>query len=507
MRKTAKFLRREEKMRASLLAGALFLTVAPLGSATYAQRVNFTQEIMAKRRRYRRLAGLLTIILVYSLSPVPAEAQFIQQAKLVGTGAIGPADQGLSVSLSADGNTVIIGGPVDNNDAGAAWVFARSHGHWAQQVKLIGRGAVGSAEQGSSVSLSGDGNTAIIGGPEDSSGLGAAWVFVRSGAAWRQRAKLVSGVTSPSLFGFSVSLSRDGNTAIVGGQLENDDVGAARVFTQSHGVWKQQAKLLGTGVTGSAAEQGASVSLSRDGNTAIVGGPADNDGVGAAWVFTRSRGVWTQQAKLVGSGAVAMAAEGESVSLSEDGNTAIIGGPADSPPGLGAAWVFERSGGVWTQQGSKLVGTGAIADPAVFQGSSVSLSDNGSTALVSGWPDNNNTGATWVFQRSDGVWTQQGSKLVGTGAIGQALQGTSVSLSGDGNIAVIGGPFDDSQTGAVWVFSQEPAFAGTPGSSNCQGQSVSALAKQYGGLKNAAAALGFDSVSALQGAIEQFCEA
>jgi FG-GAP repeat len=459
--------------------------------------------------RYQTYQFMPAIILVYSLLPVLAEAQFIQQAKLVGTGAIGAADQGSSVSLSADGNTVIIGGPRDNtgmlDNAGAAWVFVRSRGHWTQQAKLVGAGAIGNADQGNSVSLSSDGDTAIVGGPQDNNLAGAAWVFQRSGRVWRQQAKLVPKDTSFAHFGWSVSLSGDGNTAIVGGPDSNGFVGAAWVFQRSGRVWRQQAKLIGTGVTGAVATQGTSVALSRDGNTAIVGGSGDNDSVGAAWVFTQSCGVWTQQAKLVGSGAVGMAAEGESVSLSQDGNTAIIGGPADSPPGLGAAWVFERSGGVWTQQGSKLVGTGAIADPAVFQGSSVSLSDNGSTALVSGWPDNNNTGATWVFERSGGVWTQQGSKLVGTGAIGEALQGTSVSLSGDGNIAVIGGPFDDSQTGAVWVFSQEPAFAGTPGSSNCQGQSVSALAKQYGGLSNAAAALGFDSVSALQNAVGEFC--
>jgi hypothetical protein len=111
-----------------------------------------------------------------------------------------------------------------------------------------------------------------------------------------------------------------------------------------------------------------------------------------------------------------------------------------------------------------------------------------------------------VFERSGGVWTQQGPKLVGTGGVGPSVfQGSSVSLSGSGDIAFIGGPFDDAQTGAVWVFSQEPAFAGTPGSSSCQGQSVSALAQQYGGLNSAAAALGFDSVSVLQNAVGEFC--
>jgi hypothetical protein len=110
-----------------------------------------------------------------------------------------------------------------------------------------------------------------------------------------------------------------------------------------------------------------------------------------------------------------------------------------------------------------------------------------------------------VFRRSDGVWSQLGSKLVGSDAIGQALEGTSVSLSGDGNTAIVGGFHDNGGVGAAWVFAQ-PVFAGTPGKANCFGKSVSALARQFGGLNNAAAALGFPSVRALQEAILDFCE-
>jgi hypothetical protein len=128
-------------------------------------------------------------------------------------------------------------------------------------------------------------------------------------------------------------------------------------------VWAQQGpKLVGTGAVGDAA-QGVSVALSGDGNTAIVGGPGDNSEVGAARIFTRSNGVWTQQgSKLVGTGAVGNPGQGVSVALSGDGNTAIVGGIGDDPESgcnpNGAAWVFTRSNGVWTQQGSKLVGTG-----------------------------------------------------------------------------------------------------------------------------------------------------
>jgi hypothetical protein len=123
---------------------------------------------------------------------------------------------------------------------------------------------------------------------------------------------------------------------------------------------------------------------------------------------------------------------------------------------------------------------------------------------VAGGPGENNVGATWVFTRSGGVWTQEGPKLVGTGAVVPSAQGISVSLSGDGRTVIVGGYGDNGGVGAAWIFNQ-PVFAGTPGKSNCHGQSISALAKQYGGLNSAAAALGYSDVSALQIAIMTFC--
>jgi FG-GAP-like repeat len=266
-----------------------------------------------------------------------------------------------------------------------------------------------------------------------------------------------TGAVGPANQGSSVALSADGNTAIVGGPNDNFPggdwaKGAAWVFTRSGGVWTQQgSKLVGTGAVG-AAGQGRSVALSGDGNTAIVGGSGDNSGIGAAWVFTRSGGTWTQQgAKLVGSGATGAAGQGLSVAVSADGNTAIVGGFGDNSA-IGAAWVFTRSGGAWTQQGSKLVGSGAVK--SAEQGTSVALSGDGNTAIVGGPIDNYPTGATWVFTRSGGVWTQQGSKLVGTGAVGGAKQGISVALSGDGNTAIEGGYNDNSGIGAAWVFTR-----------------------------------------------------
>jgi len=341
--------------------------------------------------------------------------------------------------------------------------------------KLVGTGAAGSTNQGMSVALSADGNTAIVGGPGPNGAdrdrspalgpAGGAWVFTRSGGVWTQQGDKLVGTTSQyggGLWsqGASVALSADGNTAIVGGPSDDRTTGAAWVFSRSGSVWTQQGdKLLGTGVYGPGPPplplgQGMSVALSADGNTAIVGGWRAE----AAWVFTRSDGVWTQQGKkLVGTGAVGSARQGASVALSADGNTAIVGGWSDNGR-LGAVWVFSRSEGVWTQQSKKLVGTGAVG--SARQGTSVALSADGNTAIVGGPGDNpwdrsvpfglGAAGAVWVFTRNGTVWTQQGDKLVGTGA----RQGTSVALSADGDIAIVGGFADETGAGAASVFTR-----------------------------------------------------
>ena len=129
---------------------------------------------MSMSRRHHM--ALVVLVCATLLSSRPAFAQFAQQGpKLVGTGAVGTAQQGQSVSVSADGNTAIVGGFGDNSSAGAVWIWTRSGGAWTQQgPKLVGSDAVGAAFQGTSVSLSADGNTALVGGFGDNSNAGAA---------------------------------------------------------------------------------------------------------------------------------------------------------------------------------------------------------------------------------------------------------------------------------------------------------------------------------------------
>jgi IPT/TIG domain-containing protein/FG-GAP repeat protein len=394
---------------------------------------------------------------------------FLQQTELLSPDSAEP-QFGQSVAVASDGNTVLIGAPYTGYTAttgqapGAAYVYVRSGGTWSEQAELVGTSAIGDAFQGSSVALSADGDTALIGGPSDDSYAGAAWVFTRSGTTWTQISKLVAlGVTgAPDAAGeqgWSVALSGDGSTALLGAPHDGgNDVGAAWVFVDQNGAWTEQGSKLTA--TTNPAQQGYSVALSTNGSTALVGSPDDNTNEGGgAWVYTRSGTTWSQQgSELVGTTDLEESAEGQSVALSGDGNTALIGGNNDTSSG--GVWIFTRSGSTWSQQGSELLGTGNSGNAG--QGFSVALSTDGNTALVGGPYDSSSTGAAWLYTRSGSTWSQLGSKLAGTGgkagSDGDGIQqGYAVGLSGDGNTAVLGGPANNNGTGGAWVFVNGPS--------------------------------------------------
>lgn len=386
-------------------------------------------------------------------------------SRLVGFGiqpVDGPAHQGHSVSISLDGNTAVCGAPVDNSQIGATWVFGRSGGAWTQRgVKLIGSGAIGAARQGSGVCVSADGNTILLGGEADNGNIGAFWIFIKVGSLWEQQGdKLVatSGVVGQSFQGCAVALSSNGSTALIGASGNNGTQGGAFVFVRSATTWIQQGGLLfGSGAVG-AAMQGSSVALSADGNTALIGGPTDNNSWGAAWLFNRSElGQWSPiNTKLIGAGIGGLPAQGTAVALSSDGKTALIGGPKDSG-NAGATWVFKKSiAGLWTQQGTKLMGNGVEGSEGAHQGHSVSVSGDGTLAWIGGYSDNNFIGASWLFKLTSGIWIQQGSKMVGTGYVYTpptgVRQGYSVAMSSNGTTAIVGGPGNNREAGAVWFY-------------------------------------------------------
>jgi hypothetical protein len=349
-------------------------------------------------------------------------------------------------------------------------------------AKLTSGESEGEARFGTSAALSGDGSTLVIGGPHDDGSQGAVWMFARSGSHWTQQGpKQTAGeaMGEPALdecaeeaaeeagecaFGASVAVSADGNTALVGDPSATSVPGAAWVFTRSGTTWTRDQALTGDNEVGEG-RFGKSVALSSDGTTALIGDPSASSQRGAAWVFVLAGGTWTRQAALV-SYEGRFAHFGRSVALSGDGNTALIGGPGDSNY-TGAAWTFTRSDATWTQQARKLTGANEVG--AGHFGKSVALSADGDTALVGGQDDNEERGAAWTFTRSDGAaFTQPGAKIEPAAGLGEGHFGSGVALSGDGGLALIGAPRASAGLGSVAVLERSgsswtelPALGGT----------------------------------------------
>lgn len=395
--------------------------------------------------------GLLTIASM--ATQTRGQCSPIEVAKLAASDAAANDYFGTSVAISGD--TALISAAEDDNlggvGAGSVYVFVRSSGVWMQQAMLVASDAAANDNFGISVALSGD--TAVVGAYRNDhvggTNAGAAYVFVRSSGIWTQEAKLTaSDAAANDEFGIDVALS--GDTALVGAYLNDNvggsDAGAAYVFVRSAGVWTQQAKL-----TADDAQPGDSFgnSVALSGETAVIAAFDDDDGgtnSGSAYVFVRSGITWNQQAKLTAADPATEDLFGVCVAV--QGDTAVVGALRDDDAGAnsGSAYVFTRSGTSWTQQ-QKLTAADAAANDSF--GHQVAVS--GDLALVSAFLDDSGAGSAYVFTRSGVVWTEQ-QKLTASDAAPGDFFGT-LALSGD--TVVAGAPDDDdagSNSGSAYIF-------------------------------------------------------
>jgi hypothetical protein len=335
-------------------------------------------------------------------------------------------------------------------------------------AKLLATDGAADDQFGRAVSISGD--TAIVGAPLDDDlgqDSGSAYVFVKSGGSWQFQQKLLaSDGQGPVLStdrgdGFGSSVAVEGDIAVVGAPFVDSpstncgagicpDVGAAYVFVRNAGIWTETAKLYGDGETTLDKEAfGTSVSLS--GKTAVVGAErafvAGSLQAGRAYVFVESGGIWARQANLTALDVGTGDRFGGAVSVS--GDTAFIGayGKRDLGALSGAAYVFVRNGTAWTQQVKLLAPGGKTGD---HFGQSVSV--DGQTAIVGARAHGpNSKGSAFVYRAVAAQWNPFPIRTLKADD-GQTNDwfGRSVSLSGD--IALVGAPRDTGVAGSAYVF-------------------------------------------------------
>ncbi len=471
---------------------------------------------------------------------------------------------GDAVALSADGSTLAVGAPVEssgvtgiNGDqdddstygAGAVYVFTHDGENWTQQAYVKASNAGLTDSFGYFVALSGDGDTLAVsayfegsaatgvnGNQHDDSipQAGAVYVFARDGDAWSQQAYLKASNTGEAgighelgdgdQFGFSLTLSDDGNTLAVssitedsgapginGDQSDNSEAsaGAVYLFTRTGIAWTQEAYIKPTN-PGGGDMFGYSVSLTVDGNMLAVSGfdedgslastneQQDDDvrGAGAVYVFTRIDGDWEQTAYLKASNAEPGDSLGVAVAISDDGNTLVAGSldedgtttginstavpDRQTDASTGAVYVFVRDRGTWSQQAYIKASNTSRND---WFGSRLTLSGDGNTLAVGAQLEDSaaqginanqddetaqEAGAVYLFTRDGTTWTQS-AYVKGANTEAYDEFGSSVALSRDGALMAVGARGEDSaaarvdgeqsdnsayESGAVYVFSR-----------------------------------------------------
>ena len=369
---------------------------------------------------------------------------------------------GRSVSISSDGSTAIVGARYDDDNgsqSGSAYIYKLVEGIW-QETKLLASDGADGDYFGQSVSISSDGSTAIVGayGDDDNGTLsGSAYIYKLVGGVLQETKLLASNGASKDYFGYSVSISSDGATAIVGAVWDDDNgtnSGSAYIYKLDGGVW-QETKLLAS--DGASSDQfGASISISKDGGTAIVGAYGDDDNgtySGSAYIYKLVGDVW-QETKLLASDMAKYDQFATCISISSNGTTALVGADGDDDNGScsGSAYIYSLVKGIW-QETKLLASDGTSSD---YFGYSVSISSDGTTAIVGARYDDDNgssSGSAYIYSLVKGIW--QETKLLASDGASDDWFGFSVSISSDGSTAIVGAYGDDdngSESGSACIY-------------------------------------------------------
>lgn len=385
---------------------------------------------------------------------------------------------GWAIAVSDDGDTAVIGSLKDEDPngafAGSAYVFTRTEEGWGQRAKFAPDRAQENGLLGYSVAVDSEGATALIGAPgmdtRDGPGAGAAYCYVRTSDGWQKDATLTAtDADGDDRFGWSVALTDDGTSALVGAQFDEDPAGtragSAYAYSKTDGGWEEQSKLVPDELP-KGGFFGSAIEMTGDGSTALIGasndGESRDDRPGSVYAYSGKEGSWQRDGKLVpDDDEEGVRLFGDAVALAKDGTTAAVAARKDSQPNgtdAGSVYVFERADDGWRQR-SKLVPEDG--DEEDLFGQSVAIADDGTTVLVGASrdedPNGEWAGSTYVFGIDGSGWVQQ-SKLVPDDGNEEDGFGTAVALTSSGTTALVGADGDEEPNGeyagSVYVFTR-----------------------------------------------------
>jgi hypothetical protein len=393
---------------------------------------------------------------LFSSAPSPGPAGW-SEVGLALEGELDGDEFGKSVAMSADGNVIAIGAP-SHDGSGAVYVYELTGGTtWTLRGDPI-LGVEPGDDAGLSVALSADGLTVVIGAPYSGQfDNGSVRVFEYSGAAWTQTGQTLVGPGSYKYGGWSVAVSSNGSV-IAYGAYRGGGSGQVFVFFNNLGTWEPRGLPILGDMNGDRA--GWSVDLSDSGDIVAIGSPENGSSgdlySGHVRVFQYDSGLetWTMLGSEI-AGVAAMDNFGYAVALSSNGLTvaATAINADDAGPSSGHLRVFAFDGNDWVVKGNTISG----ARSGDLAGSSCTISGDGNTVAFGSHRNDgtaNNAGLAQIFQYNVGTWLQKGDDILGTAA-GSSF-GISMALSASGDELVVGGtgPMSTIATGHVRIFTQ-----------------------------------------------------
>lgn len=343
--------------------------------------------------------------------------------------------------MAISGDTAIVGDGFLDDTGAAVILVRRPDGTWNREARLVPPDGRTFTLFGNAVAISGD--VAAVGAYF----AATVFVFERAGGAWRLAQQLQPDVPGDATTEYGARLVIDGNRLLVGAPGQS----AVYVYRHSGGTWVRSARIDAPEPAGATETVDFGRAIDIEGDTIVVGSPSSDGrgiGSGAVYIFTSSDGQWRQQARLEAQDARPDDQLGGAVALS--GDTVLAGATAAARPGryTGAAYLFTRRDGVWSQQARLLPRDREDGDAF---GSAVALQND--TALVaSGHRDEGfGRGAVYLFRRYGDRWSVQ-QKLYSSDP--RADFGNLISASGE--TAVVGGFNFGADEPAAYIFTLAP---------------------------------------------------